>query len=91
MLECRESFFHDSHSQRENDIKFRISPLFNSQTSNYPRIPQINSDFHVKMEVRDRIPGVYESPIYDMNLHYEYSLKLSRYTFATNGKMTIHS
>ena len=42
------------------------------------------------MEVRDRIPGVYESPIYDMNLHYEYSLKLSRYTFATNGKMTIH-
>ena len=38
------------------------------------------------MEVRDRIPGVYESPIYDMNLHYEYSLKLSRYTFATNGK-----
>jgi len=64
---------------------FEFPELAVCQTSNYPRIPQINSDFHVKMEVRDRIPGVYESPIYDMNLHYEYSLKLSRYTFATNG------
>lgn len=89
MLECIESFFSKFRQIVKNDAKLRISPLFDSQTSNYPRIPQINSDFHVKMEVRDRIPGVYESPIYDMNLHYEYSLKLSRYTFATNGKMTI--
>ena len=61
-------------------------PPFKSETSNSPRIPKINSDFHVKMEVKDRIPGTYESPVYDMNVHYEYSTKLSRYTLATNGE-----
>ena len=70
-----------------DDEVFQIPDLAVCQTSHEPKIPQITSDFHVKMEIKDRIygPGGFESPVYDMNVHYEYRTKIASYTLETRG------
>jgi len=67
---------------------FRIPELADCQTSHSPRIPQFRkSEFRSKMEIKDRIVGDdgYESPVYDIDITYDYQQRLSRYEFATTG------
>ena len=47
------------------------------QTTNLPKIPDMSSSFHAKMEITDRIghKGVWNE-IYDFNIHYDRELRI---------------
>lgn len=64
---------------------FQFPEFAACETTHTPLIPQIVSSFHVKLEIKDSVLPVYESPVYDMNIHYEYDQKLSYYSMATTG------
>ena len=57
------------------------------ETTHTPQIPQMVTSFHAKLEVKDHTTGVYESPVYDMNIHYDYNEKLSFYSMPTKGQI----
>ena len=67
---------------------FKIPELAPCQTTHTPRIPQMRkSEFRSRMEVKDRLVGTdgFESPVYDIDITYDYDLRLSRYIFSTAG------
>ena len=64
---------------------FQFPELAACQTVHDPPIPQMISSFHTKLEIKDRIIPIYESPVYDLSIHYEYDQKLSHYSFQTTG------
>ena len=63
------------HARFESDLNFlKLKTSF--QTTNIPKIPDMSSSFHAKMEITDRIghKGVWNE-IYDFNIHYDRELR----------------
>ena len=68
-------------------IVYKYIIAYNYYHTASPLVPQMKSSFHAKLEVKEQTYGPYhnESPIYDLNIHYEYESKLSRYVWPTTG------
>ena len=65
---------------------FTIPSLTACSTSHSPPVPKLDAyQFRARMEVKDRIGEEWNSPIYDLDIHYDYLHKLSRYTYSTKG------
>ena len=58
-----------------NDFIY-IKAQIKIQTTNLPKIPDMSSSFHAKMEITDRIghSGI-GNEVYDFNIHYDRELR----------------
>ena len=67
---------------------FQIPELTLCNTAHTPHIPDMRAQqFRARMEIKDYTFGKdgFESPVYDLDINYDYNLRISRYTFATAG------